>query len=270
MIYNAYQDTDTGIGGVSVLSCGHIFAKTGRKIDRPAGRPDYLLFYVAKGCEQFHLDSDVTAPAGSFVFFRPHEPQQHVYTDSKPGEFYYIHFNAPEGFDLFGFKSSFVYNCAPSTTLCAIFEEIISELQKKQPAYEMYCASMLFTLFSMLTRNTKKELSEYSVYFDKISFVIQQMNKEYQINYSLEDYAKMCNLSKYHFLRIFEDITGVSPIEYRNTIRFDHIKEQLKDSSAPISEIAEKAGFTSHSYFCSAFKKKFGMSPGEYKKSEQI
>ena len=53
MIYNAYQDTNEGIGGGSVVSCGHIFAQKGRKIDRPSGRPDFLLFYVAKGKEHF-------------------------------------------------------------------------------------------------------------------------------------------------------------------------------------------------------------------------
>ena len=270
MIYNAYQNTDEGIAGVSVVSCGHIFAQEGRKIDRPAGRADFLLFYIAKGEEHFFLNDEVVAKEGSFILFRPFEKQQHIYKEKQTGEFYFVHFNAPADFDLFGFKSSFVYSSKPSVVVCDIFEEIISELQKKQPAYELFCASKLFTLFSILVRNTKKESSSYGVYFDKISFVIQKMNKEYQVDYSLQDYANMCNLSKYHFLRIFEDVVGVSPIEYRNTIRFEHIKEQLKDTDPPINEIAEKAGFASASYFCTAFKKKMGISPRQYRKNAHL
>lgn len=266
MIYNAYQDTNNGIGGVSVVSCGHIFAQKGRKIDRPAGRSDFLLFYIVKGRECFSLDGEVVAEEGSFILFRPFEKQTHVYIEDKTGEFYYVHFNAPKDFDLFGFKSSFVYNSKISSTVCNIFEDIISELQNKQPAYERFCASKFFMLLAVLERKTKKALSAQVRHFDKISYVIQKMNKEYQVNYALEDYASMCNMSKYHFLRVFREITGVSPFEYKNSIKLDHAKEQILDTTIPINEIAENTGFTSPAYFCEAFKKRFGMSPSQYRK----
>ncbi len=269
MIYNAYQDTHNGIGGISVVSCGHILAQNGRKIDRPTGRSDFLLFYVAKGKEHFFLDREVIAEEGSFVFFRPFEKQKHIYLENKPGEFYFIHFNAPNDFDLFGFKSSVVYNSKQSATICSIFEEIISELQKKQPAYERLCASKFFTLLSILERKTKKESSNQGKHFDKISYIIQKMNIDYQINYTLEDYAKMCNMSKFHFLRVFKEIAGTSPLEYRNNIRLDHVKEEIIDTNIPINEIAENTGFTSASYFCQAFKKRFGMSPNQYRNNDK-
>ena len=269
VLYNAYQDTRIGIGGLSVVSCGHIFARKGRKIDRPAGRTNYLLFYVAKGKEHFFIDREVIAEEGAFVFFRPYEKQQHIYLENATGEFYYVHFEAPADFDLFGFESSVVYHSKPSTTICHIFEEIISELQKKQPAYERFCASKVYTLMAILERKTKKELSPQGKHLDKVSYVIQNMNMEYQINYTLEEYAKMCNISKFHFLRVFKDITGVSPLEYRNNIRLNHVKEQLKDTDVPLCEIAENAGYTSPSYFCEAFKKKFGMSPSQYRKTAE-
>lgn len=267
MNFSAYQDTKKGIAGVSVVSSGHIFAQKGRKIDRPSGRSDYLLFYIAKGREHFFLDNETIADAGSFIFFRPFEKQEHIYLENKTGEFYYVHFNAPPDFDLFGFKSSTIYDSKPSTTICDIFEEIISELQRKQPAYEKFCASKVFSLLSILERKTKKESSPQGRYFDKISFIIQKMNMEYQIDYNLEDYARMCNMSKFHFLRVFKDITGVSPLEYRNSIRLNHVKEQLRDTNIPISEIAKNAGYTSSSYFSDTFKKKIGISPSQYRKS---
>lgn len=268
MIYNAYQDTDNGIGGVSIVSCGHIFAQKGRKINRPSGRSDYLLFYVAKGKEHFYIYREVIAETGSFIFFRPFEKQEHIYMENKTGEFYYIHFDAPSDFDLFGFESSVLYNLKPSATVCSIFEEIISELQQKQPAYERFCMSKFFTLLSILERKTKKELSPHGKYFDNIFYIIQKMNMEYHINYTLEDYAKMCNISKFHFLRVFKEITGDSPLEYRNSIRLNHVKEEIIDTNTPISEIAEKSGYTSQSYFCEAFKKRFGISPSQYRKKK--
>ncbi len=266
MIFSAYQDTEKGIGGVSIISSGHIFAKNGRKIDRPTGRSDYLLFYVAKGKEHFFLEHERIADAGSFIFFKPFEKQKHIYRESKTGEFYYVHFNAPCDFDLFGFESSVVYSAEPSSKVCDIFEEIISELQTKQPAYEMLCVSKLFSIISLLVRKTKKESTPQGRYFDRISFVIQIMNKEFQDGYTLDEYAKMCNMSKFHFLRVFKNITGSSPLEYRNKIRLDHAKELLSDTNIPINEVGRSVGFSSDTYFCDMFKSKVGMSPSQYRK----
>ena len=269
MIFNAYQDTNKGIGGVSVISCGHIFAQKGRKIDRPNGRCDYLLFYVSKSCEHFVLQTEVTAKEGSFVFFRPFEKQEHYYTEDKTGEFYYIHFNAPDGFDLMGFGSSVVYHTKHSTQICDLFEEIIAELQSKNPAYEEICVSKLFNIISLLKRKTEKETGNKNRYNDKIAFVIQTMNRGYEKSYSLDEYAKMCNMSKFHFLRIFRSITGLSPIEYRNKIRLDHAKEMLEDGNLSIVEIGRRVGYPCNAYFCDAFKNKMGISPTQYRKQNK-
>ena len=266
MKFSAHQDTDKGIGGLSVVSSGHIFADNGRRIYRPSGRSDYLLFYVAKGKELFYLDKEVIANEGSFIIYRPNEAQYHVYIDKKKGEFYYVHFNAPGDFDLFGFESRKVYNTTPGVELHDLFENIISELQMKQPAYEKICVSKLFNILSLLVRRTEKESEPESKYYDKIYYVIQRMNKEYHISFSLDEYAQMCNLSKFHFLRVFREITGISPIEYRNRVRIDHAKEMLLYTNKPVNEIGRSVGYSSDSYFCDAFKSVVGVSPMQYRK----
>ena len=128
------------------------------------------------------------------------------------------------------------------------------------------CVLKLFNLLTLLERKSQKETTIKGRYVDKISFVIQKMNKEYYNNYSLDEYAKMCNLSKYHFLRIFKEIVGLTPIEYRNEIRLEHAKELLTDTDYSIEEICETLGFSSNSYFCETFKKRFSKSPSQYRK----
>ena len=83
MIFNAYQDTDTDLFGISVVSSGHIFAQQGRTISRPNGRPDYLLFYVAKGSEHLFLNSEIELTEGSFVIFRDEKQNCFVLCDAK-------------------------------------------------------------------------------------------------------------------------------------------------------------------------------------------
>ena len=266
MIFNAYQDTDKDLFGISIVSAGHIFAHRGRTISRPKGRADYLLFYVAKGSEHLFLDTEVELHEGSFIIFRPFEKQMHIQKNSKISEFYFVHFNAPLNFDLFGLQSSFAYFNKPSRRITDLFEDIINELQQKEPAYEQICATKLFNIIFLLKRKYEKSSAPLGQYTDKISFVIQKMNKEYWENYSLEDYARLCCMSKYHFLRVFKNITGCSPIEYRNSIRLEHAKDMLCDTDNTVNEIGLKVGYSSNAYFCNAFKAKFNMPPSEYRK----
>lgn len=268
MIFNAYATPDREVLGLSVKSVGHIFAPQGRKISRPAGREDWLLFYVAAGSERFLTPTPQDADAGSFLIFRPHEPQQHVQLSPTTAEFYYIHFQAPQGFDLFGLKSSTVYRAAPSTTVRDLFEQTITELQEKHPFCEQLCIAKLLELLALLARRTESLLPPERHYACQIETVIRVMNREFDQNTDLAEYAALCNVSKFHFLRLFKEVTGVSPIEYRNKLRLEHAKALLEDESIPVSEVGARVGYASSSYFCDAFKKKVGVSPRQYRNKQ--
>jgi len=265
MIFNAYSDKTDGLYDVSIKSAGHIFARAGRRISRPNGRDDWLLFYVSKGCERFFFDGPADGGEGSFVIFRPHEKQEHVCVGEKNAEFYFVHFTAPDDFDLFGLESSRLYHARPDTAICDLFTGIITELQSKRPHYEKICVTKLFEIMISLARKGIDESDPYGRYGSLIFFVIQTMNTKFYENSSLEDYARMCRMSKFHFLRAFKDITGQSPIEYRNGIRMEHAKYLLEEEDLSISDIGSKIGYSSPSYFCDAFKKSVGISPFQYR-----
>lgn len=267
MIWNAYSEEKQKSLGLTIRSCGHIFAKPGREVYRPLGRQDWLLFYVSKEHEVFYFDNPAIANEGSFVIFRPGEKQHHRYDGDKTAEFYYVHFTLDEGFT-FEFESSRIYEAEPSAKVCEIFESIISELQLKQPYYEELCTGKLVELFSLLLRKTESYDSNTSDDFGKIAFVVQHIHKNYNVSESLEVYAEMCSLSKFHFLRKFEEITGMTPISYKNKLRIAHAKEMLEDSAFSINEIGEAVGYSSASYFCDAFKKETGVSPREYRRTK--
>jgi len=266
MIYNAYQNNNKELCGISIVSSGHIFAQKNRQIHRPNGRTDYLLFYVAKGSNHFLLENETVLNEGSFILFRPFEKQCHIQKDNAMSEFYYVHFNAHENFDLFNFKSSVAYHVKPSTKIRDLFEDIIDELQTKQPSYEKICVVKFLNILSLLERKCEKETNPEGHYADKISYVIQRMNKEYEKSISLDEYAQMCNMSKFHFLRVFKNIVGTTPIEYRNDIRLEHAKELLVDTDYSIDEICRRVGYTSNAYFCDVFKKRFAKAPSQFRK----
>lgn len=264
MIFNSYADGKEALAGIKLVSCGQIFAEPKREINRPNGRDDWLLFYVAKESETFFLDKTVSAGAGSFIIFAPGEKQHHVYCGNATAEFFYVHFQCdelPPGITL---KTSHVYSLPSHKQFSSIFEEIIEETLSKGPNYEIMCITRLLYIFSLIQRRDAETNDSYNKAWHSVSRAIQHMNRFCDQNLKLEDYASMCHMSKYHFLRVFKSATGVTPLEYRSNIRIDHAKEMLKNSNYSVSEISENLGYSSLAYFSAAFKNATGLTPTEY------
>lgn len=266
MIFNAYAQQKNTVSGITLVSCGHIFAKPNREIYRPNGRNDWLLFFIAKESETFYLEQTTIGNEGSVILFAPNEKQHHIYEGSKTAEFYYIHFKCDSLPDNLNIKSSKLYNLPHIRQVCDIFEEIIEETTQKAECYEKICIYKLLYLLSLIERSAIEKNSPEKENLHRIARAIQHMNKYYNSNYSLEDYASMCNMSKYHFLRVFEQSVGFTPLSYRNNIRLEHAAELLVEEELSVEEVSVLTGFSSASYFSSAFKSKYKMSPKKYQK----
>lgn len=79
-----------------------------------------------------------------------------------------------------------------------------------------------------------------------------------------DDLAAWVHLSKYHFLRRFKELTGVTAHFYINNKRLMKACEELRLGKS-ISEAYQEAGFHDYSSFLRNFKKNLGVSPGKYK-----
>ncbi|MBQ4638787.1 MAG: helix-turn-helix transcriptional regulator [Clostridia bacterium] len=264
MKFSAYAEQKETVFNFSLVSCGHIFAEPKREIRRPNGRDDWLLLYIAKGEDTFYFDECVIAKAGSFVIFAPNQKQHHINNTDHTAEFYYVHFKCDNLSDCFALDTSKVYELNFSRQICNVFEEIIEETLNKAMFYEKMCLYKLMHLFCAFEREVAHNNLPEKENYDRVARVIQHINKYYNSDLALLDYAKMCNMSKYHFLRVFSGIVGKTPLEYKNNIRLEHSAELLIDEKLSVEEISFLVGYSSASYFSSAFKKKYGVSPKKY------
>jgi AraC-like DNA-binding protein len=60
---------------------------------------------------------------------------------------------------------------------------------------------------------------------------------------------------------------GLSPWDYLNRFRVFFAAGLLLKTDETIQEIAFRSGFQDHAYFCRVFKKIYGLSPGQYRKT---
>ena len=85
-------------------------------------------------------------------------------------------------------------------------------------------------------------------------------------DFGVEDVAAALGMSRVHLNRKLKAENSPSPSDIIKKMRMDLAAGMLKEGSASISEIASRCGFSSASYFSSAFKEYFGVAPAAYGK----
>lgn len=82
---------------------------------------------------------------------------------------------------------------------------------------------------------------------------------------SVEELAKLSQMSLSSFKREFKKQFNDSPSNYINSAKLKKAKELLSLSPLPISDIAYEVGFNDPLYFTRLFKKKEGLTPSSYR-----
>ena len=81
----------------------------------------------------------------------------------------------------------------------------------------------------------------------------------------LKEMAAIAGMSKYHFLRVFRRLTGVTPHQYLISARLRRAALALASSQRPVIAIALNSGFGDLSTFNKTFRAVFGRTPTQYR-----
>jgi AraC family transcriptional regulator len=85
----------------------------------------------------------------------------------------------------------------------------------------------------------------------------------------LKEMAAVARMSKYHFLRVFRRLTGVTPHRYLISARLRRAALGLTSSQRPVIDVALDAGFGDLSTFNKTFRAVFGVTPTQYRGSRR-
>jgi AraC-like DNA-binding protein len=105
---------------------------------------------------------------------------------------------------------------------------------------------------------------ETGTFYDKVYAIVK--DNYTNAEFGVEDVANALGMSRVHLNRKLKAENKPSPSDLIKKMRMDLAAGMLKEGSASISEIAAKCGFSSASYFSSAFKEYFGVAPAAYGK----
>ncbi|HEV2377063.1 MAG TPA: helix-turn-helix transcriptional regulator [Streptosporangiaceae bacterium] len=81
----------------------------------------------------------------------------------------------------------------------------------------------------------------------------------------IDDMARTAIFSKFHFSRVFHQVTGLSPGRFLSAIRLQAAKRLLCSTSLSVTDICFEVGYNSVGTFSSRFKATVGVSPSLYR-----
>ena len=130
------------------------------------------------------------------------------------------------------------------------------------------CASleMLPEVYMSVLERMKAKIKCSELALKAKDFVLRNFT---DANLSLQNAAAHCYVSPGHLSRVFRNELGVTFTDLLSQTRLRIATELLLNSELKIHEIAQKTGYSTQHYFSFFFKRTFGVSPAEFRKSRR-
>lgn len=153
--------------------------------------------------------------------------------------------------------------------LTARFLSIVKELKEREPGYEMAVKSDLYRMLTEMLRSstgqmmTVKNRQNRMRQLERLTPVLSYIEEHYHEELSVELLSEQAGLSRFHFSRLFKQLTDKSVTAYVNDIRIRQADYLLRNTQQTVSDIALAVGYRDIYYFSRMYKKCRGIPPSE-------
>lgn len=139
-------------------------------------------------------------------------------------------------------------------------------LQERPFGYELDSYGLLLHLWKLLLEHLQSD-SARSPLMERAEAhgIISFLHEHHDETISLKNVADHVHLSQEECCRLFKATYGCTIFTYLADYRLQQSILLLSDPSLSVSQIAERCGFNSTSYFIKRFREKVGMSPLQYR-----
>ncbi len=272
-LHNNFTDTADTSKSLIVTSCGYyrVHSRPTVSTERPAGRKDYQLLYIAKGKGHFFFNGkEHIITEGNMILYRPDETQMYYYHAPDKTEVYWVHFtgrHVKSILEVYGFpETENVFYTGTSPDYQWMYRQMIQELQLCRTNYEELLSLILRQIFIMINRYISDGRRADSDIQNEIERAAHYFNENYSKPLNIDEYADSRHMSTCWFIRCFKRILKVTPMQYILSLRMANAQSLLETTEYNISEIAESVGYDNPLYFSRLFHKHIGVSPSEYRK----
>lgn len=145
-------------------------------------------------------------------------------------------------------------------------EKIVRDCRKNLLFSEKYCSSVLSEVIIKVVRSV---VFPSAAVYNRMDKVIEYIEENYAQDISNRELADIAGYHPYHLNRLMRDYTQSTVHQYLMGYRLKKSQELLTNTSFGITEISELCGFRSAYYFSNVFKRRFNVSPTEYRRNQK-
>lgn len=257
--------------GLYPLSFGKYINAKGHNTRRP-DHNDNLMIICFKGKGHYKTEHSYgQINTGDILFVPKGVSHQYNADNTTPWHIYWVHVDGhlfEQFIDFLGInKLNLLLRTEQLDIVINEFEQLLATRhQSYQVSSFILASNILKKILGLLvsSQSSINKLSQVGFNLDKInSFMEENINQ--QIN--LTQLAQSMQLSKFHFAKKFQKITGISPISYFIELKVKHACRLLDESNVNIKTVASMVGYDDPYYFSRLFKKVMGLSPSQYRQS---
>ena len=208
-LHNSLNDMVDTSKSLVVTSCGYyrVHSRPVVSTERPTGRRDYQLLYIAKG--------------KGYYYYAPEKT-----------EVYWVHFTGRmvegilDNYEIPNNKNVFYTGNSPDYAW--LYRQIIQELQLCRQNYEELIAITLRHIFIMINRYIKEGKKSGSDIQNEIDRATHYFNGNYNKPLNIDEYAESRHMSTCWFIRSFKQILKVTPMQYILSLRMANAQSLLE------------------------------------------
>ena len=243
----------------------------------PFIRNHYLFHYVISGRGSLDATEEdgVTTrryelQAGQGFLICPGLINTYFADERDPWQYVWIEFDglhASESLRYAGLTAAQPIYRADSMAQSTEVRDLMLYIAEHPNASALHLIGYLYLFVDALVRSSSTRLSAQGNQLKDfyIQEAVNYIEQNYQRNLTVEEVADACRLNRSYFSKLFKENMGCPPQEFLIGVRLAKATELMSSSSAPISEIAVRCGYSNQFHFSRAFKKRYGLPPQKWR-----
>ena len=234
-----------------LIKTGHFQAKPGWHVG-PNVLPFHAMMVVTKGKTYLLIDDGkITIQRGDVLLnFAGNRYEQYT-DDDDPFESYFVCFSL-ESYS----RKSPIKTRDMNGRISLLMRWLFEESRASSPHSKTICNSFLHTLLAEFL-NTLSPREDPLVTSTR-DFMRSRLDE----CLTLEHLADNVHLSKYHFLRKYKQLSGITPMEELRRLRVEHALGLILTTHSPLKVIARESGFANEYALSHMIRKYHNLPPG--------
>lgn len=241
-------------------------------------KEEYVIHFVISGKGTFSVDGKTwELHEGQMFLIYPEEPVTYAADENDPWFYAWIGFNGIRVDSMLknsGFsKNSLVMTYNSPKKMLSIIDQIL-ETRQLSAANEWRRTAYMLTLFADLMDNytalAQKKTNKYdyssNIY---VEHAIEYVKYMYSKGINVSDIANDIGISRTYLNHIFQKELGISVQKFLIDYRLHKAANLLMSTDESINEISKTVGHEDALAFSKAFKRKFEMSPKNYREHKE-